>query len=110
MSRSYKKHPVSKDGNKSSKKAKQIANKRIRRNYKNELPIKGKGFRKFYNSWEINDYIAYWSKEEAIKDWNDEVGRAASYGIPLEEYGWHSIYGSLEEFLDKCWAKYQKRK
>lgn len=110
MSRSYKKHPITKDGNRSSKKDKQIANKRIRRNYKNDLPTKGKGFKKFYNSWEINDYVCYWSKEEAIKNWNDEVNEAASRGIPLEKWGWHSQYANLEEFLDKAWAKSQKRK
>lgn len=110
MSRSYKKHPISKDGNRSSKKDKQIANRKIRRNYKNDLPTRGKGFRKFSDSYDINDYIEYWSKEEAIQDWNNEIKEAETRGIPLEKWGWHSRYASLEEFLDKAWAKSQKRK
>jgi hypothetical protein len=114
MSRSYKKHPISKDGGKSSKKNKQIANRIIRRKFKNNtqniFSKKGKNYKKLYDSWEINDYISYWSKKDAINDWNKEVNEATSRGVPLEEFGWHSIYKSLEDFLNKYWAKTSKRK
>lgn len=46
MSRSYKKHPIIKDGGRSSKKSKRFANKKVRRNI-DKLPQKEKPIKKF---------------------------------------------------------------
>jgi hypothetical protein len=56
MSRSYKKHPVTKDtsGSAYRKWAKRQAAKRVRRSV--SVPD-GKSYRKFYDPWNISDYI-----------------------------------------------------
>lgn len=65
MSRSYKRTPVLKCcGDK--KYGKRQANKKVRRSDKSVL-YRGKQYRKLYESWDINDVIVFWSKNEAEK-------------------------------------------
>ena len=109
MSRSYKKTPIVKDGGKSSKKSKRLANKKVRRNT-DKLAIKGKSYKKIYNSWDINDYISYWSEKDAIKDWYEEETLAKMLGVLVETIGNHKRYGTLENYLNKNYKKYNIRK
>lgn len=109
MSRSYKKIPITKDGGKSSKIEKRLANKKVRRNIY-DIPNKGKAYKKIYNSWNIDDYISYYSKKEAICDWYEETTYALLRNCPLDEYGNHKIYGTLENYLNNYWKKYNMRK
>lgn len=78
MSRSYKKHPFCKDGNRSSKEDKRIANgivraknKRIVNGAEREyIPIRSRGsYRKVYCSYDINDYITRETEEENRRWW-----------------------------------------
>lgn len=80
MSRSYKKHPFCKDGNRSSKEDKRIANgivraknKRIVNGAKREyIPIRSRGaYKKVYCSYDINDYIIRETEEENRRWWNE---------------------------------------
>jgi len=63
MSRSYKKTPIVKSvGDK--KYHKRQANKKVRRSNPNVL-LKGKQYRKLYETWDINDVILFWSRTDA---------------------------------------------
>lgn len=101
MSRSYKKHYRVKDHNKGQK---QKANQIIRRG-KNKLSnMKGGEYKKMYPTWDICDYNWYWSKEKAIKEWEDEESEH------YEGMAWrHSQYETLEKWLE-YWEKCVKRK
>lgn len=58
MSRSYKKHPVAPD--KVGYNSKRLANRKVRRSVnRGEELLKGKSYRKLYDSWDIHDYIEY---------------------------------------------------
>jgi hypothetical protein len=109
MSRSYKKHPIIKDGGRSSKKSKRLANKKVRRNV-DKLPPKGKAYKKIYDSWDINDYVSYWTEKDAIECWYEEEILAKLWGAPVEEIGNHKLYGTLENYLNKDYKKYNIRK
>lgn len=66
MSRSYKKHPGFKDGDRKKRWWKRQANKKIRRTQ--ELDD-GKSYRKVYDQWKICDWNwRYYSKSEAKRD------------------------------------------
>ena len=54
MSRSYKKHPVAPDG--VGYKSKKLANRKVRRSVD---VLKGNGYKKIYESWDIHDYKDY---------------------------------------------------
>ena len=97
MSRSYKKHPIVKDHT-SGKWGKQQGNKAVRRD--KEFSSSGKDYKKIYNSWDIHDYISYYTKEEAIKQWEAEEsdGREGKYQIL------HDKYGTLDRWLI-AWKK-----
>jgi len=57
MSRSYKKYPCCKDGNRRKKRDKQLANRRIRRGSWKDVDIpSGRKYRQAYNTWDICDY------------------------------------------------------
>ena len=91
MSRSYKKHPFCKDGNRSSKEDKRIANGIVRaknkrivvtiavpRSFKNSNGeyetdfIRSRGaYRKVYCSYDINDYITRETEEENRRWWDE---------------------------------------
>lgn len=70
MSRSYKKFPHYSDGeNGGARFGKKFANKKVRRTKFDELPKKGKGYKKFYEQWDIRDFTSHWTWEEAITDY-----------------------------------------
>ncbi len=99
MSRSRKKTPIGKDSG-SKKWAKRQANKKVR---KTKGLFSGKDYKKLYESWDINDYICYYSRAEAIEDWYREE---QDDKFP----GWrHNKYRSLEEWL-VAWEKMMIRK
>ena len=90
MSRSKRHTPIVKSCG-TGKWGKKQANKKLRR--EKYLSLKGKQYKKVYESWDINDYILYWPIEEAIKDWYDEEGEP-------ENLQWrHERYKTLENYL-----------
>lgn len=60
MSRSYKRTPICKDGNKSKKFGKRQANKKIRKTA--GLSGKSNNYKKIYESWNVCDYRIYSDK------------------------------------------------
>lgn len=90
MSRSYRKNPILKDGGKSSKENKQLANRRVRRvlNRNHDYEIKnGNAYRKINETWNINDYVSRFTEKEA-SDYYDSMIRSDNYWDRwfLEEY------------------------
>lgn len=82
MSRSYKKVPVLKDNGKGSKKAKKLANKKIRR-----IDIgNGGAYKKAYPQYDIHDFVSYWSKEDALKSFHDPNSRMYHYKETEEQF------------------------
>ncbi len=100
MSRSYRKNPILKDGGKSSKKSKRKANQLVRRKYQNiDFPRKGNFYRRFYEQYDINDYVYYWSKEDAIRFYEKESKNGY----------YHRRFKTLKDFL-AYWYKLMVRK
>ena len=66
MSRSYKKHPVCKDGNRSKKVSKKLANRRVR----NSILSGGKymQYKICYERWDVCDYRFYQEKEVGMDE------------------------------------------
>lgn len=95
MSRSRKKVPIVKDRY-SGKWSKRQANKKVRK--EQEISIRGKDYKKIYESWNIHDYINYYSKEDAIKDWYEEES------LPTSCRWRHKRYETLEKWLF-AWEK-----
>ena len=98
MSRSYKRRPIVKDHN-SGKYGKRQGNKAVRR--KKDFSLSGSEYKKVYNSWNIHDYISYYSKEDAIKDWYKEEKERSKY--------LHKKYGTLKKWL-QAWKKMMLKK
>ena len=111
MSRSYKKNPFCTDGRRrTTKNTKRMANRLVRRRdnqltkelryynvsprYRDALMLDGRHYRKFFETWNIHDWVFYESIVGATKTW-DKYYRDK---MPLEEY------------LNKHWDKYYKRK
>lgn len=106
MSRSYKKHPFCKDGNRSSKKDKRIANGVIRAKNKRiingaekeDISMRSRGaYRKAYCSYNINDYITRETEEENRRWWDEHsVLQDPSLGgsRTFKDYkqGWEKLY------------------
>lgn len=65
VSRSFKKNPIIKYAG-YGKPGKTIANRIVRRK-KRELPVKGMTHRKMYQTWNINDVVSRWTRDEAIQ-------------------------------------------
>ena len=103
MSRSYKKSPVYTDRPHGAKYWKRVSNKKVRR-YKGKL-ANGKAYKKIYDSWEIHDYISYWTKQEAI---NDYYMHSSSYN-PFW-FNWQDEYPTLEKYLNHIWEHDYHRK
>ena len=122
MARSYKKHPYCTDGHcRTTKEIKQIANRCVRRrnkrivfgylyrelNYRDTLPLDGMSYKRFYNSWDIHDWISRWTKAEAIHKWEHP------HWIydPYRDEWYHSWddFNTKEE-MEQYWAKYYRRK
>lgn len=101
MSRSYKKHTWCTDySRKTTAWQKRQANKATRR-YNHELP-KGNHYQKIYNPWFIHDWKSYESENYAKRRWKD---------MQRKEHlkRWISRY-TEQEYIDKVWKKYYKRK
>ena len=95
MSRSRKKVPICKD-HPTGKWGKRQANRAVRRRKGESL--NRKSYKKVYDSWDIHDYIAFYPKEQAIKDWYIEENDP-------NVIGWrHKKYQTLERWLI-AWKK-----
>ena len=72
MSRSYKKSPFVTDKY-NKRKGKHFANKRVRKLDLSEDALGGKSaqYKRVYPQYDICDYCWYWTKEEAIKNWQE---------------------------------------
>ena len=100
MSRSYKKHSRVKDP--ANKGMKKYANKKVR--HTENIP-NGKAYKKVFCSWDISDWNWYWSREQAIKEWE-----AAQYGDDIWSGSWiRDHFETLEKYLI-YWEKCTKRK
>ncbi len=98
MSRSYKHNNLGIVKDPANKDMKRFANKAVRR-YKGDLPLKGNAYKKLFESWDISDLKWIWTKEDAIREWNDP-----------NRYPWiHNYYDTLDQYL-KYWAKCVKWK
>ena len=128
MSRSYRLTPMVKDSSKGrrhgSRSMKNFANKKVRR--RKDLPTRQKGaYKKVSESYDICDYSFKCTKEDAIRDWEEEekaYPRIKSYfkkdevsgewikEYRIEEEGFlHWAYGTLEKYLIH-WSKVYKWK
>lgn len=100
MSRSYKKHPFYTDGKTPGPKiSKRYANKKVR-NYKNKI-AKGKSYKKLFCSYEIHDFIARWTWEDAKAAYliEDSPGK----------YSYKDSFPTLKDFY-RYWLKHHKIK
>lgn len=97
MSRSFKKNPIYTDGRNGQIIAKRFANKKVRRN-KDKIPQKGKFYKKLYCSYDIHDWVSWWSWEEAKREYETN---------PWPH--WINKYPTLKDFYN-YWSKYHKRK
>ena len=71
MSRSRRHTPISKDNQRGgAKKGKRFANKKVRHAKFEDLPRKGKQYKKLYCSYDIHDWISRWTWEEALQWYN----------------------------------------
>ena len=98
MSRSYKKQPFYHGGGWISK---TCANKLLRARLKSSDPDmslpKGKQYRKYVETYEINDFISYWPLDQAVADW-----------MRFDRF--QGRYSSEHDFITHCWAKNHNRK
>ena len=105
MSRSYKKTPVATDNGTHTKFAKRQSASRAR-----NIPIESEeseviassrsAFKKiFRDTYDIHDFIDYWSKEDAI-----------AYYYRNQDTGLVDEYKDLDDFLNRYWKKYMIRK
>lgn len=123
MSRSYKHSPVWTDGScGSTKNTKQKANRIVRRRnrrivkgylmrdprFRDEMTLDGKSYKKYFCSWDIHDWINYWSKADAIHQYEHPHWHYS----PWKDEWWHiwDEYATTEEFLNKHWKKIFYRK
>ena len=99
MSRSYKHSPIYTDRPNGAKWWKRQANRKVR--YSSDI-LNGKGYRKFYNSWNIHDYISYESKADAIVWYN----KITAENCPYNHYKEWILkdYPTVKDYLNKCWA------
>jgi len=109
MSRSYKKFPVAKDNQKDSKKAKSRANRHFRRSCSDNIPLKSAYHRKYTESWNIHDYICYWTKQDAIDRWEREELTSDNPEYNKIYNHWHTRFGTKEKYLN-YWEKCMRRK
>lgn len=92
MSRSYKKNPVVTDDT-MAKSGKKFANKKVRRTDFDELPIKGSGYKKVYEQYEIRDYKFYWTWEELLRHYHEHPEIYSEYKTEEELYAyWYKTY------------------
>lgn len=106
MSRSYRKNPILKDGGKSSKGNKRIANKNIRRRLNRNITDDSFSKiypKKMYESWDINDYVSRYTREQAIQRYQDRC----LHGDCSEWF--YEKYPTLEDWLRE-WEKDFRRR
>ena len=107
MSRSYKKRPIGTDGSPhTTKEMKRHANSKVR---KTKGIYNGNSYKKLFCSYDIHDYISRYSREEAIQKWFEEETDILN-GIISFKYSDHNKYKTLENFLNRWWAKWYRRK
>ena len=100
MSRSYKKSPVYTDGSAgNTKKSKRIANHVVRQTDFEILPQKGSGYKRYYCTYNIHDFICRWTWEEAFNMWSKEP----------EDSPTRKRYPTEKDFY-RYWFRYHKRK
>lgn len=104
MSRSYKKNPIYTDRPDGAKYWKRLANKKVRK--ENIHFLKGKKYKRFYNSWGIHDFVSRWSKKSALEYYNKSG--FFSNGEWITSY--QDEYKTEKDFLNKFWKKYHYRK
>lgn len=97
MSRSYKRHPISKDGGSRKKELKRFANKAVR-NYEDMPSRSKKAYRKVSCSWNIADYVSRYTLEEAIE-----------YYYKNNSKWFRKAYPTLEDYIQE-WKKWYLRK
>lgn len=105
MSRSRKKIPITKEGGPGVKQSKKIANRKIRRkNLDEDSPHrKSNLYKRFFQQYDIHDWISLYTEKDAIKDWYDE-----ELGVEHRKC-LHNKYKSLREWLSN-WYKERMRK
>lgn len=104
MSRSYRKHPIVRDRC-NTKYSKRLANRAVRNYLKNvDNEIRGKSYRKVFDSWQIHDYRFYKSKRQLIHMYESDLAeyytKGYTYGITrngkprLKDYlrWWYKTY------------------
>lgn len=120
MSRSYKKFPISKDGNRKKKQIKQIANRKYRRKMKQDLlrqmdessnPRAKKYYRKNFESWDIADYVCYWPLKDVIASYYHEMSEYELTGV-VPYFMWrHPEIKDLNDYINffyKRGSQYRK--
>lgn len=123
MSRSYKHSPVWTDGSRgSTKNTKQKANRIVRRRnkrivkgylmrdprFRDEKTLDGKSYKKYFCSWDIHDWISYWSKADAIYKYEHPHWLYNSW--KNEWWNIYENYATTDDFLNKYWKKIFYRK
>lgn len=110
MSRSYKRSPIVTDGSPhTTKESKKFANKRVRNTDFEDLPTKGKSYKKYYETYDIHDYKERQTKEEAIKDWESKK-KQKEQGINNYKWGIRIDFEETKEEIIKRWEKWFRRK
>ena len=99
MSRSYRKHPICTDGSpNTTQEMKRFANKKVRKTNFEELPLKGSGYKKVFETYDIHD----WKNRTTKEEWIESYYRERRYYNPQDNY-------TLEEWINE-WEKEFKRK
>lgn len=109
MSKSYKKTPIGKDCG-YHKKGKKFANRRVRALNENELCSRGSLYKRYYESWNIVDYISRWTKEDAIEYYKKKEIAFEHNKEDKSLKNFFKEYPTLEAYLDKMWERYYRRK
>lgn len=106
MSKSYRKNPISKDGGTSSKKKKKIMHKTVRRKLNRDISddsLANIPSKKMYETWDINDYISRYTREDAIAYYNK------TEKDEWQKEWFYKKYPTLEDWLNE-WEKNYIRK
>ena len=109
MSRSYKKNSICRSRGWYGRGSKRLANKAVRKSL--NLSTKQRAaYRKVFNSYDLWERISYWTKLDAISAWEEEERNAKLWNCDANRFRWHKTYGTLDNFLDKIYYRYYRRK
>lgn len=110
MSRSYKHSPICTDGSaRTTKLKKRLANKKVRRN--KLLHLKGKSYKKLFNSYDIHDFASRETREDALNAWEQmHKFPAAIPNTYSFSYYCRRYFNDKKQYLQKAWYKYYHRK